>query len=71
MTTKPTEDEIEDAINQAYASATKPTEDEIEDAINRAYASEGTRWPGMTYEQGVAEALRWCSGQTELHPLSD
>ena len=50
---------------------TTPTEDEIEDAINQAYASEGTRWPGMTYEQGVAEALRWCSGQTELHPLSD
>ncbi|QNJ55558.1 hypothetical protein SEA_PHINKY_67 [Microbacterium phage Phinky] len=41
---------------------TKVTESEIDDALNDANDSidEGTsRWPGMTYEQGVAAALNW------------
>ena len=52
---------------------TKPTNDQIEDAIADAEeAMDGdSKWPGLTYEQGVAEALRWALGQTNLHPLSD
>jgi len=52
---------------------TKPTNDQIEDAIADAEeAMDGdSKWPDLTYEQGVAEALRWALGQTNLHPLSD
>jgi hypothetical protein len=31
---------------------------------------EGSKWPGMTYEQGVAEALRWVLGMSG-NPLRD
>lgn len=53
--------------------ATKPTKDEIEGVIADADAAmdEGTRWPGMTYEQGAAEALRWVIGQNDKNPLAD
>lgn len=52
---------------------TKLTKDEIEGVIADADAAmdEGTRWPGMTYEQGVAEALRWVIGQNDKNPLTD
>ena len=52
---------------------TKPTNDEIEGVIADADAAmdEGTRWPGMTYEQGVAEALRWVVGLSDQRPLDD
>ena len=29
-----------------------------------------TKWPGMTYEQGVKAALEWVQGYGE-HPLED
>lgn len=41
---------------------TKVTDSEIDDVLNDANDSvdEGTsRWPGMSYEQGVAATLNW------------
>jgi hypothetical protein len=29
------------------------------------------RYPGMTYEEGVYEALKWITGQTEDNPYED
>lgn len=43
-------------------STTKVTDSEVDDVLNDANDSidEGTsRWPGMTYEQGVAATLNW------------
>lgn len=40
----------------------KPTEDEIDDVLNRCADQTdegGSRWPGMSYEQGVEAAIRW------------
>lgn len=54
-------------------SKQKPTEKEIRDTTDDAIAAEcnameeGSRYPGMTYEQGVAAAMRW--GQWR-HPRS-
>jgi hypothetical protein len=50
----------------------KPTRDEMLDMIADADAAmdEGSKWPGMTYEQGVAEALRWALGEAK-NPLAD
>lgn len=29
----------------------------------------GSRWPGMSYEQGVEAALLWVTGQTDENPM--
>lgn len=55
----------------------KPTEAEIKGVMEDAIAAEcesmenGSRYPAMSYEQGVAAALRWVSGDTQDHPLEE
>lgn len=51
----------------------RPTEDEIQDQISEALAAqdEGSRWPGMSYEQGVEAALRWAIGEDDQPPMED
>lgn len=52
----------------------KITEKQIDDVVNDAYENieEGTsRWPGMTYEQGVANALQWVTGDSEDRPFEE
>ena len=42
------------------------TQSEIEDTIDRALqlnGEGGSNYPGMTYEQGVEDALRWAMNQ--------
>ena len=49
-----------------------PTVKEIEDAISDAQKiieNEGSRFFGLSYEQGVEAALRWVNGDEESHPL--
>ncbi|QUE25353.1 hypothetical protein SEA_FIZZLES_59 [Microbacterium phage Fizzles] len=53
---------------------TKVTDEQVSEAINDAYESidEGTsRWPGMTYEQGVAAALEWVTGENPDGPFEE
>lgn len=38
-------------------------EKKIEEVINKLDTSSGTKFPGMTYEEGVDEALRWVLGE--------
>jgi hypothetical protein len=47
-------------------------EDEIEAVLN-AMPTEGPRskWPGMTYEQGVDAALRWALEWDDQNPMED
>lgn len=58
-------------------SKAKPTEQEIREATDDAIAAEceamenGSEYPGMTYEQGVAAAMRWVNGDSKDHPLED
>lgn len=50
------------------------TDDEINDQLNRAMEQEdagGSRWPGMSYEQGVSAALNWAIGHIEDEPIPD
>jgi len=48
----------------------KRTPEEIEAQINWATGGivEGTRYPGMSYEEGVSTALRWVTGETDDRP---
>lgn len=53
---------------------TSAQEDEIQVVIDDAHDSidEGrSRWPSMTYEQGVADALRWISGDRDEAPFEE
>lgn len=52
----------------------KPNDTEIDDVRNKASEQEdkgGSKWPGMTYEQGVNAALDWVVGDNEENPMPD
>lgn len=40
------------------------TAEQIEKALRRVIAG-GTQYPGMSYEEGIEEALRWVLGEVE------
>lgn len=49
-------------------------EEEINEQLNRAAAAAekgGTRYRGMTYEQGVEEALLWVTENTNEPPIPE
>lgn len=50
------------------------TDSQINEQLNRAIEvvdGGSTNWPGMSYEQGVDNALRWITGQTDDPPMED
>ena len=49
------------------------TSDEIKNQIDLARDTfeEGSRYSGMTYEQGVEDALMWVTEQSDDKPLAD
>jgi hypothetical protein len=50
---------------------TRP-DDEIDDVLNIAADQEeqgGTAYPGMTFEQGVAQGIEWACGASDDRPL--
>lgn len=52
----------------------KRTEDEVWEQVNQAEEQTlqgGTKWSGMTYEQGVANAIRWMTGDDDTPPMED
>jgi hypothetical protein len=52
----------------------KRTEDEIDTVLNDAADSieaGRSKFPGMTYEEGVQAALRWAIGQDDSNPMSE
>jgi len=51
-----------------------PTSEEIDELLDRCYEQEkkgGSRYPGMTYEQGIIAMFRWLVGDDEESPLGD
>ena len=48
----------------------RPTDAEIQEAIDRTLDVEGTKYRGMTYEDGVREALDWVLGRIEEVDIS-
>lgn len=50
------------------------TKAEIDEVVMQAVDSIETgesRFPGLTYEEGVDAALRWVTGDTEEEPMSE
>jgi len=52
---------------------TKPTEKEIKDTRDKAsgFLEHSTKWPGMSYEEGVYNTLMWLLGDYEENPMQD
>ena len=44
---------------------------EIDEQMDQATEARGSRWPGMSYEEGVEAALSWVCGLTDDLPMSD
>ena len=52
----------------------KRSDDDINHQLNTAAAWEeagGSSVPGMSYEQGVAAAVKWLTGDTEEWPIAE
>jgi len=51
----------------------EPTKKQIEDQLAQAIdaSANGSKWPGMSYEEGVAAALRWVLGESDEKPMED
>ena len=50
------------------------SEDEINDLRNEVSEridKGGSRYSGMSFEQGIDDALRWLFGETDDHPYRD
>jgi hypothetical protein len=50
------------------------TDEEIDGVLNAAAdaADSGTsRWPGQTYEDGVAAGIQWITGSADDNPMDD
>lgn len=49
------------------------SQEEIDEQMNKASEGidQGSRWPGMSYEQGVDAALRWVTGDDDSAPMDD
>jgi len=51
-----------------------PTDSEIDDTISKCFdemESGSTRYPGLTYEEGVLAALDWAFGTSDDNPMED
>jgi len=50
----------------------KRTDDEIDNLLNECVETEEeSKFPGMTYEQGIQMAIRWLIGEEETNPMED
>ena len=50
----------------------EPTTEQIEEQLNKAVEQGdegGSKWPGMTYEEGVRNALEWVLGDYDHAPM--
>ncbi|QGJ89476.1 hypothetical protein PBI_SMARTIES_73 [Microbacterium phage Smarties] len=50
------------------------SQSDVDDVINDAHEqidNGGSRWPGMSYEQGLVAGLQWVTGETDDHPYED
>lgn len=53
---------------------TERSDEQINEQLNRAAANIArgrSLWPGMSYEEGVDNALRWAMGWIEDAPMED
>jgi hypothetical protein len=49
------------------------TRAEIDDCLNMAaeQIEDGSKYPGMSYEEGIRAALEWVTGDVDEHPMEE
>jgi len=49
------------------------TQEEIDDVLNGCIdaENEGSKFPGMSYEEGIKYAIEWILGESDVHPLEE
>lgn len=49
------------------------TPEQIDEQIDKAQEgmAKGSNWPGMSYEQGVENTLRWVLGDSDTAPMDE
>ena len=47
------------------------TAKQIDEVLAKIDETEASAYPGMSYEQGISEALRWVLGEQDEAPLAD
>lgn len=50
------------------------SEQDIWDLLNQcadAEETEDSKYPGMSYEQGIKAAIEWITGDIDIHPIND
>lgn len=49
------------------------TQQEIDDVMRKTDEQMvgGSKWPGMSFEEGVRAAIEWITGQTDDNPMED
>jgi len=49
------------------------TENEVDEIRNEACEGmdSGSKYPGMTYEDGIDAIIRWLLGETDDHPFEE
>ena len=52
-------------------TAIRVTAKEIDDYLRTVDDTAASKYPGMTYEQGIVEALRWVLGEQDDPPSLD
>ena len=61
-------------MGMAGVGAVVRTQEEIDEQLNLAMeqSEQGkSKFPGMSYEEGVSEALQWVTGRQEQRPMVD
>ena len=50
-----------------------PTKPDIDEQLNQAHQGidHGSKWPGQSYEEGVAAAIDWMLGETDIKPMDE
>lgn len=49
------------------------SDSEIDECLNKAMEAldTGSKWPGMSYEEGVEAAIKWLTEEQSLNPMED
>jgi len=58
-------------MSHVITTRTQDEVDELMNLVSDVIDDEGTRFSGMTYEQGVQATIDWLLGNTDVNPMAE
>lgn len=58
-------------MSHVITTRTQDEVDELMNLVSEVIDDEGTRFSGMTYEQGVQATIDWLLGNTDVNPMAE